>query len=227
MAFTVTQARKLLTAAELTVFEASRASVIRDLTPARLRAKVTRARALRDKFRDLHRRQAVATRSAPAGRRSPVGGDNERTQQKADLFAEVLSRFEERMQRVDADAAAAERKTAGRKAPTKKAPAGKAPARKTAARKAAAKPMPLQLAVANALESKKAADGHAGPEIERSAKAPAAKRGARTAGTAPAPLDVTPATQRGKALRDRSDMKAIQGHVSAQGRRTQGKRDAR
>jgi hypothetical protein len=237
MAYTLTQARKLLTAAELTVFDASRASTIRELTPARLRAKVTRARALRDKFRDLHRRQTVATRSAPASKRSAMGGDNERTLQKADLFAEVLSRFEERMLRVEADAAAAERKAPARKspaskatakkAPVKKAPAQKVPVKKAAAKKPAAQPVSLQRAVAKALKIKNAANGSAAPEIERSAKAPAALRGARSAGPAPAPIDVTPATQRGKALRDRSDMKAIQAHASSQGRRMQGKRDAR
>lgn len=217
MAYTLTQARKLLTAAELSVFDDSRASTIRKLTPARLRTKITRARALRDKFRDLHRRQAVATRSAPANRRSAMGGDNERTRQKADLFAEVLSRFEERMQRVEADATAAERKKAATKAAARKAPA----------KKVVAKPVSLQRAVAKALKTKTAANGGAAPEIGRSAKAPAAQRGPRKAGPAPAPMDVTPATQRGKTLRERSDMKAVQAHVSSQGRRTQSKRDSR
>ena len=70
MAYTLTQARTLLSANELALFDASRAQPIKALTPARLRGKVTRARALRDKYRDLYRRQTVSTRAAPAGRRS-------------------------------------------------------------------------------------------------------------------------------------------------------------
>lgn len=97
MPYTITQARALLTAPELALFDASRAEPIKALTLARLRAKVTRARAVRDKYRDLYRRQTVSTRATPASLRAAAGGDNERTQRKADIFAEVLTRFEDRM----------------------------------------------------------------------------------------------------------------------------------
>ena len=107
MAYTLTQARKLLTAGELSVFESSRPQPIRGLTPARLRSKLERSRKLRDKYRDLYRRQTVATRAAPARKRSPVGADNQRTRQKAELFTEVLTRYETELKRVDAAAKAA------------------------------------------------------------------------------------------------------------------------
>lgn len=112
MAYTLTQARKLLTAGELSVFESSRAQPIRGLTPARLRSKLERSRKLRDKYRDLYRRQSVATRAAPARKRSPVGADNQRTRQKAELFAEVLTRYETELKRVDAAASSAAKKAA-------------------------------------------------------------------------------------------------------------------
>lgn len=136
MPYTLTQARALLSAPELALFDASRAQPIKALTPARLRAKVTRARAVRDKYRDLYRRQTVSTRAAPARQRSAVGGDNERTQRKADIFAEVLTRFEDRVNYLQAaqDKLAEKAEKAGKAKPvalkTRKAtPASKAPAR--------------------------------------------------------------------------------------------------
>ena len=98
MAYTITQARPLLTAAELELFDQSRAEPIKALTVARLHGKVTRVRTLRDKYRDLFRRQTVSVRAAPSTKgRSPVGADNERTQRKADILQEVLDRFEARI----------------------------------------------------------------------------------------------------------------------------------
>lgn len=103
MAYTITQARPLLTAAELELFDQSRTEPIKALTLSRLRGKVTRARTLRDKYRDLYRRQTVAVRSAPNSKgRSPVGSDNERTQRKADILQEVLGRFEARVAQLEA-----------------------------------------------------------------------------------------------------------------------------
>lgn len=103
MAYTITQARPLLTAAELELFDQSRAGPIKELTLTRLRGKVTRTRTLRDKYRDLFRRQTVSVRKSPATPgRSPVGSDNERTQRKADILQEVLGRFEERVALLEA-----------------------------------------------------------------------------------------------------------------------------
>lgn len=103
MAYSLTQARPLLTAAELELFDQSRAEPIKALTLARLRGKVTRARTLRDKYRDLFRRQTVAVRSGPATQgRAPAGADNERTQRKADILQEVLGRFEARLAQLEA-----------------------------------------------------------------------------------------------------------------------------
>lgn len=102
MAFTLAQARPLLTNPELVLFDASRAQPIETLTLARLRTKVTRARALRDKYRDLYRRQTAGAKTKYSAKRPATDEDNARTQRKADIFAEVLGRFEERLQTLQA-----------------------------------------------------------------------------------------------------------------------------
>ncbi len=185
MATTITQARPLLTAAELELFDQSRAEPIKALTLARLRGKVTRTRTLRDKYRDLFRRQTVAVRSAPSTKgRSPVGADNQRTQRKADILQEVLGRFEARVAQLeerearDAARAASQQGTAKKTAKrstkngesaTLKAPAAsKSPTTKTVAKKPSATSKPAQ------------ATG------EKAAKkpAPAKKKGAETSSKA-------------------------------------------
>lgn len=221
MAYTLTQARKLLTAAELPVFEASRAQPIKELTAAQLRGKVSRARTLRDKYRDLYRRQTVATRAAPARQRSAVGADNERTQHKAELFAQVLARFEERQQYLESKTAAAPAKKAVK--PTKAVTGAKAgKSAKTGAGAKTAKAVPLKAAVAKALARKPAA---AKTAPTRSAKAPA-KHGTAAA-PATAPVDVAPRAKRTNPLRERPDNITIQAHAKSQGRRTQARRDGR
>lgn len=237
MAYTLTQARALLTAAELAIFDQSRAEPIKALTAARLQGKVTRARALRDKYRDLYRRQTVATRGTPASKRSAVGGDNERTGRKAEVFAEVLGRFEARLALLTADEAP--KKTVARKTATVKTPAKastktaskvankavkKAPAAKV-------KPVSLQAAVKKALKAKQAEPASPGPSSERSVKAPSPRSplGAAAAGAplASAPLDVTPRAKRLNPLKERTGNLALHAHAGSQTRREQGKRDSR
>lgn len=140
MAFTRTRAAKLLTAAEMTLFDASRARETKDLPRSRLDAKVKRARNLRDKYRDLLKRQARESRyrrgaSPPAARPA-----NERTARKAEVFEEVLERFlaiAERRQAADRKASGS-RKSATRRKPSASRKA--APGRKAAARRKAASP---------------------------------------------------------------------------------------
>jgi hypothetical protein len=90
------KAHELCTAQELELVVNSRTSEIRTLTPDRLKTKVGRARNLRDKFRDLARQQVRESRGkvAPRGKRPARG--NARTVEKAELFDDVLKRFEAR-----------------------------------------------------------------------------------------------------------------------------------
>ena len=94
MAYTLTQARPLLNAAELALFSESRADAVKQLTAAKLAGAVKRTRTLRDKYRDLYQRQTVAVRTITPG--AVTGDDNERTQRKADILQEVLERYEAR-----------------------------------------------------------------------------------------------------------------------------------
>lgn len=177
MAYTRNAAKKLLTAAELDLFDAGRSDKIRSLAKPELRSLLERTRKLRDKFRDLYRRQRVALRGATGTKLGRDGDANERTRQKEEILAESVLRFETRLNQIevaeDREFALAERKQA--KQP-KAAPAAAAPAAKKAAKpvvkKAAAKPAATKAA------AKKAAPAKAG-----TAK-PAARKAAAT--TAPA-----------------------------------------
>lgn len=95
MAYTLTQARPLLNAAELELFEQSRTEPVKRLTSAKLSGSVKRTRTLRDKYRDLYQRQTVAVRTSSPG--AVTGSDNDRTQRKADILQEVLERYEARV----------------------------------------------------------------------------------------------------------------------------------
>ena len=188
MATTITQAHPLLTAAELQLFDQSRAEPIKALTLARLRGKVTRARTLRDKYRDLYRRQTVAVRSARSAKgRSPVGADNERTKRKAEILQEVLGRFEarvalleEREAREGASGAGKGKRAAG-SARVKAANAAK-PAAKSSARSAAKSPAGAGAKAAESpTASRKTTANGAAPDAKRDAERDS-KRSARAAG---------------------------------------------
>ena len=102
MAYTLRQVLPLLTKQELELFEASRAAAVKELTARQLTAEITRARALRDKYRDTYRRQTVATQTGPARARKQMGGENSRTEVKAEVMAEVLQRLEAQQTKVEA-----------------------------------------------------------------------------------------------------------------------------
>lgn len=246
MAYSLTQARPLLTAAELELFDQSRAEPIKALTLARLRGKVTRARTLRDKYRDLFRRQTVAVRSVPATQgRSPAGTDNERTQRKADILQEVLGRFEARLAQLEArDAREASRvSTAASKARTPAATKKKAvkPTKAGVSRTKMEQEAPAAKAVPQAKAKPKDADSApAGKPLDatvlnqhatRSVKAPSDKaptaNGKAHAPQVHAPTDMLPSALRANPLKQAPGNIAQHGHQSASMRRAQGKRDSR
>jgi len=116
LATTLIQARKLLTAAELEVFVAGRGDTLKAMTLVQLRAKSKRARALRDKYQDLLRRQRLATRERVGSKVGDGGVANARTAQKAHVFADVLERFTRRLAQVEAAAVRAAKQAAAVKA---------------------------------------------------------------------------------------------------------------
>lgn len=106
MAFNRNQARPLCSDTEYALFTASLADQIGELTPAQLRNKLQRARRLRDKYRDLEKRQRLANRARTGTKKGDRPQTNARTADKAQLFDEALTRFETRSAKL---AAAAER----------------------------------------------------------------------------------------------------------------------
>jgi hypothetical protein len=117
MAYNRHQARPLLTKQEFQLFEASLSDKVGSLSAPQLRAKIDRARGLADKYRDLFRRQARATREKTGSGRGMTGAANERTEKKAQIFGEALARFEARLEKVEArKAAAGKPKTPGPRA---------------------------------------------------------------------------------------------------------------
>jgi hypothetical protein len=97
MPITTREAQQLSTAGEWALVQASQADRIRELTPARLKAKIARARALRDKYRDLAKRQHRKAQPTRSG--GPYEALNVRTRRKAELFEQVLGRFEAEIER--------------------------------------------------------------------------------------------------------------------------------
>jgi hypothetical protein len=130
MTISLNNARRLCTKPEFELVEASKIVNMKQLTPARLQQKVGRARRLRDKYRDLAKRQRLEARGKQAPRKSRPSQGHENTDRKAQLFQEVLERFETR-----AGAAAGAKKAGARKAGAKKAGAKKAGAKKAAVRR--------------------------------------------------------------------------------------------
>jgi len=121
VAISKTQAAKLLTAAEMEVFSASRTPAITQLSPARLAGKVKRARTLRDKQRDLLQRQALATRGRTGTKGGISGSANDRTAKKIEILEDILQRFSDRLEKVQAAALrAAAKQGATRQAPARK-----------------------------------------------------------------------------------------------------------
>jgi hypothetical protein len=106
MAFNRNHARPLCTDAEYKLFTASLADEIGTLTPVQLRGKIQRARKLRDKYRDLEKRQRLANRARTGTKKGNRPETNARTADKAKLFGEALARFEAKAAKL---AAASER----------------------------------------------------------------------------------------------------------------------
>ena len=200
MATSITQARSFLTAAELELFDHSRAQPIKELSDKQLAGKVKRARALRDKYRDLYRRQTLAARGK-ASRSGALGDANARTQRKADIMQEMLDRFEARTSLL---AARAER--AGSSSGT---------ARKVVAPKAVVKR--ARFAGKNPAKRSLKAPSPRAPSSGGKVRAPNVN----------APLDMVASAKRVNPIKSSPGSVAIQGHVSSSVRRSQGKRDNR
>lgn len=186
-----------LSASEFKLFATSRADAVTTLTAARLRGKIKRARTLRDKFRDLLKRQRLATRARTGSKAGTSGVANQRTRQKAEVFTEVLQRFEKRLVVVQA----AEARTARKKAAVQ--------ARLILSKKRRADAAEVAMR-----------------QPETSSKAPA-KRPGRVVTKGPRPTSESAYSAQHAMKFKLAGQQAIHGHVSARGRRNQAKRDSR
>ena len=237
MATSITQATPLLTAAELELFSHSRAEPVKLLSAKQLAGKEKRARALRDKYRDMYRRQTLAVRDK-AARADAMGDANARTQRKAQIMQEVLERFEARSSLM----ADREARTVAPQASNRSAAKTTVPAKPASrARKSAATSKPADApsgAAPAAARRKPAKGGLAAPQrltgkdpVARSLKAPSPRAATyRGKGRAPemaAPLDLVPSALRVNPVKSAPGSLAIQGHMSSNVRRQQGKRDSR
>lgn len=93
--FTKAQASKLLSVAEMKLFEESRINMLRKFSASQLDRRVERSRALRDKSRDQLQRQRIAQRDKTGSKRGASGEANQqRSKDKAALLADILKRFE-------------------------------------------------------------------------------------------------------------------------------------
>lgn len=204
MSVNLRSARALCTAAEYGLVVASGGDGLRALSEARLKLKIVRARTLRDKYRDLLRRQRLAARRSPnakAGR----GDAGARTESKAALFEQILARFVARLEKLQGAAARPA------KQPAAKRPAAKRPAAKKAA-------------------SKAGGTRPAAPTAARSPKAPALttplEPKVRQAAVRGFVSDKAAQSARNVKLKS-MNARNVQAHVSARGRRNQAKRDSR
>lgn len=126
----IDKARTLLTGAEKKFFDSSFGAALAKHTQAQVQAAVKQARILRNKWRDLY---ATQSRTAKRSGRA-TSATNLRTREKHDLLADVVARFERRLDELKAAVTSATRTAPAKTvAAPKKKPAK--PARKTAAAK--------------------------------------------------------------------------------------------
>jgi hypothetical protein len=223
------KARELCTEPEFALVVATRATSLRSLTPRLVRLKVARARGLRDKFRDVAFRQAREAKGKVAPRRRRPARGNAGTVEKAQLFEEVLRRFERRAAELDQQLDQPVKSGAASRGARATAKASKAGATTAKATKADAS-APTTKADATAKATKADAKAPAATAPARS-KAPARTRARATRAARPSPQrrarsEATAGIRKGKKLAI-SYVPREQAHVSSRNRRGQARRDSR
>jgi hypothetical protein len=170
---TLDQVRSLLTAAEQKVLASSMGATIAKATKEQAEAAMKRARALRDKWRDLHASQARSTkRTAKAGTDT-----NERTKAKHDVFDGAVKRLETRL----AELAAGVKSAVGKQAARLGAAAKPTKAARTKAARGSRAGVRSELAAAVATMNRTAKPAAAKPVAKSNAK-PAATAAAAPVG---------------------------------------------
>ncbi len=102
MSISLAAARKLCTKPEFNLVQHGTKQGMKQLTPARLRQKVTRARTLREKYRDLTKQQRGEARGKRQAKGARPAQSSDNTRKKAEIFDELLSRFQQQLELVEA-----------------------------------------------------------------------------------------------------------------------------
>jgi hypothetical protein len=100
-----TSPRALLNASESRLVDASRGAALKNASASELKKHIARARALRDKWRDVYQEQRRGTQAARTSRATTA---NRRSREKSEVFAEALARLEGRLERLQASGQAAD-----------------------------------------------------------------------------------------------------------------------
>lgn len=201
------RALRLAAASERSLVESSFGRGLTELSDARLKQKIPRARTLRDKYRDLARRQRLEVRGKRRPQRRRPARGNENTVLKATIFDEALARLQAEQDRRSQQAertTAADGRRSGKGAPGKGA-------RKKGARG-------------------KGAGG--GSSANDRTTSPPKKRGVNpwAAGASKSSMRGHSSSSRGKRKRgalERSGVGKTQKHSAARTRRSQARRDSR
>lgn len=106
----IEQVRSLLTAAEQKVLSSSMGAAIAKASREQVQAAMSRARTLRDKWRDLHADQTRGTKRSPKA----AAGANRRTKEKHEVFDGAVKRLEARLAELAGGVRAAVTKQAAR-----------------------------------------------------------------------------------------------------------------
>jgi hypothetical protein len=247
MALNLKKARELCNKSEWELVKASKRDEIGQLTEAQLKRHVARARTMRDKWRDQAVTQRRKTQQEQQARTTSA---NARSAEKAEIFDDVLARFEKQLQRVAASSSSTSGGSA-RKSPPKRVRseehrASRAQVRKKLATKRA------KLDEQKVLESSAAAESPASegaateqsvsPTLKKKVKK-VAKKGTKKAQLArkaskkktPVKSDTLNRSSQRSAKTAAKSAKLTKsgvttrtrGHVSARGKRSQARRDSR
>lgn len=229
MALSVSTARKLCTKAELELVLDSAAKAIGELSAAELRARIRRARTLRDKYVTLASRQRRVARGKQEKRGLRPSKSNDNTVRKQQIFDEVLGRFEARLQKIEGKSSAAPAAKRRGKGTARVNAEGNGQSRAVngraseapAATPSAPTPRPRSMPPRRPVNALLSAVG--GKPIER----------VSSGGTIAArntSLGVRSKASKGKRIirtKQQVNQPAILGHISARGRRDQAKRDSK
>lgn len=215
MAIRMSDARALCSKAELELVLKTTAKAITEMTSAQLRSAARRARSLRDKFGTLAARQRRVARGKQTPRGMRPSRSNDNTVKKRDIFQATLEKFEAKLETLERrDAAAARKKTTKKKVATKaKVGAATGASRGKSARSVARKAgaglslelvgpsRPVALPITDTL----------GTIAARDLKLASKSRSSRAS--------------RAEATKNRANLPKIHGHISADVRKAQAKRD--